>query len=190
MKLIHDGFIGPISHSRGYVYKNGNREAIGFGKPAAPPKNLDWALWQGPSVDHDYLAKVDDDKDGLYVHYNWHWFWEYGSGEIGNQGAHEMDVAVWGHNRGLPVKVYSTGGRYAWKDQGETPNTQATSFKYADGSMMTFEVRSLGSFSEGCDNNCSNSFFGETGYYVRGAGFFDYKGKPIEVKEEKPEETP
>jgi len=185
MKLMHEGFIGEISHSRGYVYKNGNRNAIGFGKPGKPPENLDWKLWQGPSPDHDYLVK--EDGSGLYVHYNWHWFWEYGNGEIGNQGVHEMDIAVWGHNRGLPVKVYSTGGRYAWKDQGETPNTQATSFTYADGSILTFEVRNLGSYPECGDEACSDSFFGSKGYYKRGVGFFDYKNKPIEVKEPAPE---
>lgn len=193
MKLMHEGFIGEISHSRGYVYKNGNRGPIGFGKPGKPPETLDWTLWQGPSSDHDYLVKTDPDTDvarqdgsGLYVHYNWHWFWEYGNGEIGNQGVHEMDIAVWGHNRGLPVKVYSTGGRYAWKDQAETPNTQATSFTYADGSILTFEVRNMGSFPEACEEACSNSFFGSKGYYVRTKGFFDYKNKPIEVTEPPP----
>ncbi len=194
IKLMHDGFIGEISHSRGYVYKNGNRGPIGFGKPGKPPENLDWTLWQGPSPDHDFIVKdeptpgvVRQDGAGLYVHYNWHWFWEYGCGEIGNQGVHEMDIAVWGHNRGLPVKVYSTGGRYAWKDQAETPNTQATSFTYADGSMLTFEVRNMGSFPEACNDACSDSFFGSNGYYVRGKGFFDYDNKPIEVKEPMPE---
>jgi predicted dehydrogenase len=194
MKLIHDGFIGEITHSRGYVYKNGNRGPIGFGKPGDPPAELDWKLWQGPSSDHDFLVKeppnpgdVTQDGIGLYVHYNWHWFWEYGNGEIGNQGVHEMDIAVWGHNRGLPVKVYSTGGRYSWKDQGETPNTQATSFTYADGSILTFEVRNMGSYPECADDNCSNSFFGSKGYYKRGEGFFGYDNKPIEVKEPLPE---
>lgn len=194
MKLIHDGFIGPISHSRGYVYKNGNRGPIGVGAPGKAPENLDWNLWQGPSVDHDFLVKDDSapgvvkqDGKGLYVHYNWHWCWEYGNGEIGNQGVHEMDVACWGHNRGLPVKAYSSGGRYWWQDQGETPNTMATVFTYEDGSIMTFEVRNQGSYKEGTTkdgkegDSCGNSFFGSKGYYVRGIGFFDYHDKPIPV---------
>ena len=180
IKLMHEGFIGDIVHSRGYVYKNGNRHAIGFGKPAPPPSTLDWTLWQGPARERDYLEK--DDGTGLFVHYNWHWFWEYGNGEIGNQGIHEMDVAVWGHNRGLPVKVHSAGGRYGWEDQGETPNTQATVFTYADGTMLTFEVRNLGSFPEGGEDACGNSFFGTKGYYVKNKGFFDYQNKPIPVE--------
>ena len=139
IKLMHEGLIGDIVHSRGVVYKNGNRYAIGHGAPGAVPAYLDWTLWQGPSKEHPYLINKDASKPrGLQVHYNWHWFWEYGNGEIGNQGVHEMDIACWGHNRGLPVKVMSQGGRYGWDDDGETPNTQATSFTYADGSLMTF----------------------------------------------------
>ena len=118
MKLIHDGFIGKIGESRGYVYKNGNRGPIGHGKPGPVPENLDWTLWQGPSRDHEFMINVDRKKPGLYVHYDWHYFWEYGNGEIGNQGVHQMDIACWGHNRGLPVKVYSLGGRYGFDDDG------------------------------------------------------------------------
>lgn len=175
MKLIHNGFIGNIGESRGYVYKNGNRGPIGHGKTGPVPENLDWTLWQGPSRDHEFQINVDRKKPGLYVHYDWHYFWEYGNGEIGNQGVHQMDVACWGHNRGLPVKVYSSGGRYGLDDDGQTPNTQATTFTYADGSIMTFEVRNLGSFEEFDGGNCGNSFFGTKGFYVLGKGFFTYK---------------
>lgn len=187
MKLMHSGFIGDIVESRGYVYKNGNRGAIGHGKPGPVPSNLDWKLWQGPSQDHEFMINVDRQKPGLYVHYDWHWFWEYGNGEIGNQGVHEMDIAVWGHNRGLPVKVYSSGGRFGLNDDGQTPNTQATTFTYADGTILTFEVRNLGSFEEADAGNCSNSFFGTKGYYVRNKGFFSYDNKPIAVDEPKPD---
>jgi len=175
IKLMHDGFIGKIMHSRGYVYKTGNRNPIGHGKPGAVPGNLDWKLWQGPSRDHEFLINIDRKKPGLYVHYDWHWFWEYGNGEIGNQGVHEMDLACWGHNRGLPVKVYSSGGRYGWDDDGQTPNTQTTTFTYPDGSITTFEVRNQGSFEEFDGGNCGNSFFGTKGFYVRDRGFFSYK---------------
>jgi predicted dehydrogenase len=175
MKMIHDGFLGKIVESRGYVYKNGNRGPIGHGKPGPVPENLDWTLWQGPARDREFLLNTDRKKPGLYVHYDWHYFWEYGNGEIGNQGVHQMDVASWGHNRGLPVKVYSSGGRHGLDDDGQTPNTQATTFTYADDSIMTFEVRNLGSFEEFDGGNCGNSFFGTKGFYVVGKGFFTYK---------------
>ena len=181
MKLMHDGFIGKIVESRGYVYKNGNRGPIGHGKPGPVPGHLDWPLWQGPSPEHPFLINVDRKKPGLYVHYDWHYFWEYGNGEIGNQGVHQMDAACWGHNRGLPIRVYSSGGRYGLDDDGQTPNTQASTFTYSDGSIMTFEVRNLGSFEEADGGNCGNSFFGTKGMYVLGKGFFTYKeGKTSE----------
>jgi predicted dehydrogenase len=192
MKLMHDGFIGTIVESRGYVYKNGNRGPIGHGKPGPVPEYLDWKLWQGPSQDHEFMINVDRKKPGLYVHYDWHYFWEYGNGEIGNQGVHQMDEAVWGHNRGLPVKVYSSGGRFGLNDDGQTPNTQATIFTYADGSIMTFQVRNLGSYTEGNSGDCANSFFGTKGFYVRDRGFFDYKKSkagehdPIPIPEDAP----
>src|SRR5258708_25854224 len=166
MKLMHDGFIGKIVESRGYVYKNGNRGSIGHGKPGPVPENLDWTLWQGPSRERQFLINTDRKKPGLYVHYDWHYFWEYGNGEIGNQGVHQMDMACWGHNRGLPVKVYSTGGRYGLDDDGQTPNTHPTTFTYADGSIMTFEVRNLGSFDAADDGECGKTFFCPQGTVV------------------------
>ncbi|MES2696515.1 MAG: Gfo/Idh/MocA family oxidoreductase [Verrucomicrobiota bacterium] len=175
MKLIHDGFIGKIIESRGYVYKNGNRGSIGLGKPGPVPENLDWTLWQGPAREQPYMINSTRKKPGLYVHYDWHYFWEYGNGEIGNQGVHQMDIACWGHNRGMPTSVFSAGGRFGLDDAGQAPNTQATTFAYADGSIMTFEVRNLGSFEEADGGNCGNSFFGTKGYYVVGKGFFTYK---------------
>ena len=189
IRLLQEGFIGDIVHSRGFVYKNSSRYSLGHGVEVAPPSFLDWDLWIGPAPERPYKDVPDRDwnelKSGIYVHYNWHWFWDFGNGEIGNQGVHEMDVAVWGHNRGLPVKVSSVGGRFGWDDCGETPNTSATAFTYADGSMLTFEVRNLGSFVEGgMEYPCGNSFFGTEGYYVRGRGFFDYQNKPIPLEGE------
>lgn len=175
MQLIHDGFIGKIVESRGYVYKNGNRGSIGHGKPGPVPANLDWTLWQGPAREQPYLINVDRKKPGLYVHYDWHYFWEYGNGEIGNQGVHQMDLACWGHHRGLPTRVHSAGGRFGLDDDGQTPNTQATTFSYSDGSIITFEVRNLGSFQEFDGGNCGNSFLGTKGFYVVDKGFFTYK---------------
>lgn len=188
MKLLHDGFIGKVVHSRGVVYKNGNRKSIGKGVPGDVPTSLNYELWQGPATDVPYQVRDDRNTQGLWVHYNWHWFWQWGNGEIGNQGVHEMDIACWGHNRGLPVRIMSQGGRYGWDDDGQTPNTQASSFTFEDGSMMTFEVRNLGSFEEGEGGDCTNSFFGTNGYYIRNKGFFDYDNKPMPVDVPAPEE--
>jgi predicted dehydrogenase len=180
MKLIHSGFIGQIIESRGYVYKNGNRGSIGRGTPGPVPPGFDWSLWQGPAQEKPFYVKALNSgfakkQPGMWVHYDWHYNWEYGNGEIGNQGVHQMDIACWGHNRGLPVRVHSAGGRFGLNDDGMTPNTQATTFSYADGTIMTFEVRNLGSFQEMDGGDCGNSFFGTKGFYIYGKGFFTYK---------------
>jgi predicted dehydrogenase len=182
IKLMREGIIGDIHTARGCGYKNGNRGQLPQKEDSAPPANLNWELWQGPVPDHPYNEN--------YVPYNWHWFWRYGNGEIGNQGVHEMDKSVWIMNKGLPVKVYSAGGRYTYKDQGETPNTNTAIFTYADGTELVFDVRNRwtnkegsvmlnGQFKEG--PGVGAMAYGSKGYYVEGIGFFDTEDKPIET---------
>ena len=188
MKLIHSGFIGDIIESRGWVYKNGNRGSIGRATPGPVPAGLDWNLWQGPAQETQFMVKALNSgaakkQPGMWVHYDWHYNWEYGNGEIGNQGVHQMDIACWGHNRGMPLRIHSAGGRFGMNDDGMTPNTQATTFAYADGTIMTFEVRNLGSYQEMDGGDCGNSFFGTKGFYVTGKGFFTYKQGRQEQRE-------
>lgn len=182
IKLMHEGCIGELHTARALGFKNGNRGSIGFAEDSTPPSNLDWNLWQGPAEERPY--------NPLYHPYNWHWFWHYGNGEIGNQGVHQMDIAVWGMNRGLPVKVYSTGGRYTYKDQAETPNTNTACFTYADGTELIFDVRNRFTNSEGAavvngelkeGVRVGNLFYGSEGYYVEEVGFFDKNDKLMDV---------
>jgi len=93
-------------------------------------------------------------------------------------------------NKGLPVKVESSGGRYTYDDQGETPNTQIATFTYEDGTIMVFEVRGRATNAEG-GTKVGNLFYGSGGYFVEGAGkkFFDRKDKEIPIKEEHPIDT-
>jgi len=102
------------------------------------PSTLDFDLWQGPAPRKEY-------QDNL-VHYNWHWFWDFGNGDIGNQGVHEVDVARWALGGKLPRSVVSLGGRYVdtpdFKDQGQTPNQLVTVFDF-DGVLLLFETRGL-----------------------------------------------
>jgi len=111
---IRAGIIGDVYMARSLVYKR--RESIGFAKPAAPPPHVDFDLWLGPAPEQPYHTNL--------VHYNWHWFWNFGNGEIGNSGVHRLDLARMTLNKTLPVKVASSGGRFGYKDQGQTPNTQ------------------------------------------------------------------
>lgn len=136
VELIKSGKYGKLLVARGLCYKD--RPSIGTKAPSAPPQGMDYNLWLGPapeSVKHH----------ANLVHYNWHWFWDIGNGEIGNQGVHQMDVARWGIPNGVwPKSVMSIGGRYGVDDQGETPNTQIAVLDYGP-TQLIFEVRGLDS---------------------------------------------
>jgi len=175
--LLQSGeIIGKLHTARALGYKSGGRDSLGHVPNGEAPRGLDWRLWQGPASEQPY--------NRLYHPYNWHWFWHYGNGEIGNQGVHQMDIAVWGMNKGIPTKVYSAGGRYTYDDQGETPNTNVASFTYEDGTMLVFEVRNRWTNTE-ADVGVGNLFYGEGGYYVQDQGFFDTKNELIPLDEKK-----
>jgi predicted dehydrogenase len=106
IQMIHDGAIGDIYQAK-WVFP-GVRESIGFKEPKAPPAWLNWDMWLGPAPQQPYHENL--------VHYNWHWFWDFGNGELGNNGIHLVDISRWGLKKRLPVRVYSTGGRFGYKD--------------------------------------------------------------------------
>ncbi len=133
MELIHNDAIGDIYQSN--FFFPGGRDSIGFKEPKDPPAWLNWDLWLGPAPMQRYHENL--------VHYNWHWFWDFGNGELGNNGIHLIDVLRWGMRKQLPVRVHSTGGRFGYKDQAETPNTQNVTWTYDDGSMMVGQLRGL-----------------------------------------------
>ena len=82
--------------------------------------------------------------NALRFKYNWHWFWDTGNGDIGNQGVHEMDIARWGLGEVTwPKSVVSTGGKYVYTDDQETPNTQFASFDYGDKEIAVRSPRHL-----------------------------------------------
>jgi predicted dehydrogenase len=130
---VQSGKYGKLLVSKGYCCKP--RWSIGHKGNTAPPAELDFGLWLGPASERPYHENL--------VHYNWHWFWDFGNGDIGNQGIHEMDVARWAiKGATLPTKVWSLGGRFGYEDQGQTPNTQMAVFEYGD-VLLVFEVRGL-----------------------------------------------
>ena len=132
-EALKSGKLPRLKIAYGYCCKP--RDGIGFKTPGDPPSNLDWNLWKGPAV-------IDQYHDNL-VHYNWHWFWNYGNGDIGNQGVHQMDIARWMIPGAVwPQKVFCVGGRFGYKDQAQTANTQLAIFDYGE-SLLVFDVRGL-----------------------------------------------
>ena len=146
------------------------------------PPGLDWDMFLGPAQMKPYSKNK--------FAYNWHWFWDTGNGDIGNQGVHEMDIALWGLGKtGWPVSVTSTGGKFGWKDDQETPNTQIATFDFGD-AQMTFDVRNLPTPPEGGGpirgpNYVGNIFFGTGGFLVVDhSGFEVYKSTAGDISGE------
>jgi len=173
-EAIQDGKFGRLKISYGYCCKP--RDSIGFKSPGKPPKNLDWNLWRGP-------AKIDQYHDN-FVHYNWHWFWATGNGDMNNQGTHQLDVARWAIDAGQthPIRVMALGGRFKWNDQGETPNTMFGIGEYPNGQYAFFNVRNVN--YDGYKKQVENQYYFEDGgkiignkYYAKGAK----KGEKVDV---------
>src|SRR6266700_1263341 len=132
VQAIRDGVIGRPYLARAW-YAN-RRGTIGRGKPAPVPATLDYELWQGPAPRTPYHDNV--------IHYNWHWFRRWGTGEICNNGTHEIDVARWALGVGYPTRVTSVGGRYHYADDWEFPDTQEVCFEFADGKTIIWQGQS------------------------------------------------
>jgi len=175
---VHNGAIGRPYFAKTW-YAN-NRPSIGIGKETTVPSWLNYDLWQGPAPRVAY-------KDNI-LHYNWHWFWNWGTGEALNNGTHFVDIARWGLQVDYPTKVTSTGGRYRYKDDWETPDTQVIGLEFGNDSAITWEGRSCnGMNSEGATvgvifygENGSLQINGDNGYKI-----YDLKSKLVkQVKNE------
>ena len=174
IEQLHKGIIGRVYLAKTW-YTN-NRKAT-YLQPGAVPSWLDYDLWQGPAPRAEY-------KEGL-IHYNWHWFWNYGTGEALNNGTHEVDVARWGLGVDFPTRVTSVGGRYQFKDDWQTPDTQIITMDYPGRISLMWECRSSnGREIEGSDRGII--FYGENGSLDTGGDeykVYDLSGKLIsEVK--------
>jgi predicted dehydrogenase len=131
---LRQGNLGKIQCVRGFCYKR--RESIGrVNGIGVIPASVDYNLWCGPAS----MTPLKRTR----LHYDWHWVWPTGNGDIGNQGVHQMDVCRWLLNEpGLPKRVISFGGRFGYIDDGETANTQVAILEY-DTAPIIFEVRGL-----------------------------------------------
>lgn len=161
-EAIQAGKFGRLKISYGYCCKK--RGTIGFQPPSDPPANLDWKMWKGPAVIDQYHAN--------YVHYNWHWFWKTGNGDLNNQGTHQLDVARWAIDKDQthPIRAMAIGGRFVWEDQGETPNTMFAMAEYPNGQFVFFNVRNVP--YEGYQNQVENQYYFEDGGKILGYKYY------------------
>ena len=176
---VQGGKLGKVDLAIGLCYKN--RPSIGkVDGDQKPPATMDYDLWCGPAPLEMPHRNV---KSNGTVHYDWHWIWNYGNGDLGNQGVHEMDKARWGLAKTtMPSSVVSVGGRFGYTDDGETANTQVALFDYDGGDKMVFEVRGLKS-SGYKGAGVGNIWVGTEGYVVcpnyAGGIAYDKAGKEV-----------
>jgi predicted dehydrogenase len=135
MQKIREGLIGEVYMARGLCFKW--RKSIGKAPQEPVPAGVDYDLWTGPAPMKPFTRNR--------FHYNWHWIWDTGNGDFGNQGIHELDVARWGLGVKYPNKISALGGHFMFDDDQETPNTLNVAYEFAlpggKRKMMVFEVR-------------------------------------------------
>lgn len=177
---LHAGKFGAIKAVRGFCFRD--RKTIGkTDAPIRPPVGLDYDLWLGPAADLPITRPQ--------FHYDWHWIWNTGNGDLGNQGPHELDMACWAlGDPGYPQVTVGIGGRFAWKDAGETANLMTAWYRFANGIPLVFEVRNLppknvdagmwhGLKGPAITVECTN---GELRAQRGGAAFYDPAGKLVQ----------
>ncbi len=173
IEMVQSGRIGKVSYAR--TWYNNRRASIGIGKQASVPQWLDWELWQGPAPRQPYVDNL--------VHYNWHWKWPYGNGELGNNGIHMLDLARWGLQVTYPNRVNAGGGKYRHDDDQETPDTMMVTYDFSEAKTITWEGISWSPMGP-YDDQVGVSFHGSEGtLVVLGTGYtlFDDHNKEIET---------
>ena len=159
VKDVHAGKYGKVKVARAICYKR--RKSIGPAKKNEIPSTIDYDLWHGPADIQESIRGNQSDKNAETasagaVHYDWHWFWNYGGGDLCNQAIHEIDIARWflGTHEVAP-EVVSVGGRFGYVDCAETPNTFISIHNYA-GAPLISEVYGL--TADGKINGPMNKF--------------------------------
>lgn len=175
VRRLRTGVIGEVYHAHSW-YCNA-RESIGSGIRTEPPSHLDYELWQGPAPRRPF-------RDNL-LHYDWHWFRHWGTGEAGNNGVHALDLCRWGLGVDFPVRATASGGRHHWEDDWEFPDTQVLSFEFPEGATATWEGRSCNPLPIR-SSGFGASFHGTAGSLVMtGNGYtrYDLDDRPVETVE-------
>ena len=154
MNFMNNDGLGKIYKARGLCLKP--RGSIGYVKNSEIPDGVNWDSFLGPAPYRPFNLNR--------FHYKWHWFWDTGCGDLGNQGIHQADIARWALGKNThPVKIQGTGNYFIWDSDQETPNIQHLEFEYEDGSILQFEVRGLGTNSE-AGITVGNLIYGSKGW--------------------------
>jgi predicted dehydrogenase len=165
MQLLREGAIGEVLVAK--AWNSQLRGNIGHAKPTDPPKQLDYDLWTGPAPLRAYQSNL--------LHGSWRWFHAFGTGDMGNDGVHDIDIARWGLGvETHPTTISAIGGKYFFDDDQEFPDTQYVLFEYETGAakkkkQLIFEQRIWSPYvQEGHENG--NAFYGTKGMLILGKG--------------------
>ncbi len=174
VKYMQDGKLGDVKLARSIVY--GGRDSIGGPSPCAMPPRCDYNLWAGPAPRTELMRPK--------FHYDWHWFWDTGNGEIGNNNIHSLDICRWGLGvTGLGHSVISYGGRLGYVDAAETPNTQVAVFDFGSKTIVS-ETRGLKTVPFHPTIKSSWFFYGTEGIIAE-TDLYDLEGKRVRAFEGK-----
>lgn len=154
VNFVRSGELGKVHLAKAWTTHA--RKGIGKKQTAAVPAGVDYEMWLGPAPKREFQPNR--------FHYNWHWFWDYGSGELGNWGLHMLDIARWGLNVELPERVSASGGKYFFKDDQETPDTLLVNYTFDD-QTITWEHR-LWSQRGIEGRNAAVAFYGDRGTLI------------------------
>ena len=164
VKRIHGGAIGDVLAAK--AWNSQLRRNLGKVKPTPPPAHIDFDAWLGPAPDAPFYANR--------VHGMWRFFRDYGAGDIGNDGVHNIDVAVWGLGLdALPNRVAALGGKYFFDDDQEWPDTQYSVCEFDAGNggpkprQLVFEQRIWSPYVQE-DYENGNAFYGTKGMLIIG----------------------
>jgi predicted dehydrogenase len=168
IKYIHEGKLGDVKLARSIVY--GRRGSIGGPTQCEIPASVDYNLWAGPAA----MGPLTRPK----FHYDWHWVWNTGNGELGNNNIHSLDICRWGLGvTGLSRAVMSCGGRFGYIDAGETPNTQVVIYDFGDKTIVS-ETRGLKTEPFNPNFKSGWIFHGTEGI-IADTSLFDFDGKLV-----------
>jgi predicted dehydrogenase len=154
MDFMAGGGLGEIYMTKGLCLKP--RGSIGHVRNSEIPDGVNWDTFLGPAPYRPFNLNR--------FHYKWHWFWDTGNSDLGNQGIHQADIGRWALGKYThPVRIQGTGNYFIWDSDQETPNIQILEFEYEDGTILHFEVRGLGTNAE-AGLRIGNLIFGSKGW--------------------------
>jgi predicted dehydrogenase len=156
---VRSGKLGPIHMAK--AWNSQLRRRVPPQPDAAVPAGLDWEIWQGPAPERPF-------NPNRYS-YGWRWLWDYGTGDMGNDGVHDLDIARWGLGVDFPTSASTTASKLVFDgDIQETPDTQVVTFTFPQSKAMLVYEQRLWSpyFQDGYENGVA--FYGTQGYLLLG----------------------